>query len=150
MTLSSIRTWAVASLLFVVPTAAISAETHIVEMLNKHPDNPKIRQVFYPPVIKVEVGDTVRFVSSDKGHNSASIDGMIPEGADEWKSKLGREFEIKITQDGTYGFVCTPHYGLGMVGLILAGDYSVNLDAAKEVKHRGKAKKVFKELFETL
>ena len=127
-----------------------SAASHVVEMLNKDPDNPKIRQVFYPRVLRVEVGDTVKFVSKNKGHNTASIKGMIPEGANTWKSKLSKDFELTITQPGTYGYMCAPHYGAGMVGLILAGDHTVNLEDAKAKKHPGKSRKVFKEIFESL
>jgi len=41
---------------------------------------------------------------------------------------------------------CLPHYGMGMVALIQVGD-AVNIEAAKAVKHQGKAKKAFEELF---
>lgn len=138
-----------AALGIVLGGTAAHAETHIVQMLNKHPET-KARQVFYPPVLRAKVGDTVRFVSADKGHNSQSIAGMLPEGAKPWKSKINKDFEITLTQEGTYGYKCTPHYGLGMVGLILVGDFKTNLELAKSKKNPGKARKVFAELFESL
>ena len=131
-------------------TGATAAETHVVQMLNKHPDDPKQRQVFYPSIVRAEVGDTIQFVSVDKGHNAASIDGMIPEGAEPWKSKINEDFEITVTEEGIYGYQCTPHYGMGMVGLILVGDHSANLDQVLTVKHRGKARQVFDELLQDL
>ena len=124
-----------------------AGKVHIVEMLNKSSTNSKERMVFEPSIIKVEVGDTVRFVSKDRGHNSASIKGMLPTGAAKWKSRLGRDFEIKFDKDGTYGYMCSPHYGLGMVGVVLVGDYRQNLDQAAKKGHRGKAKKRFKQIF---
>jgi hypothetical protein len=55
---------------------------------------------------------------------------------------------VTLTQEGVYGYKCLPHYGLGMVGLIVVGDVNVNLTTAQAVKHRGrKLKKVFKVLF---
>jgi len=40
---------------------------------------------------------------------------------------------------------CLPHYGMGMVALIMVGQPD-NLEQARAVKQTGKAKKVFKEL----
>ena len=37
--------------------------------------------VFEPSFVKIAPGDTVRFVSTDKGHNAETIKGMLPEGA---------------------------------------------------------------------
>ena len=122
--------------------------THEVLMLNKHPDDKKKRNVFVPAVLKINPGDTVKFVSVDEGHNSLSSKGMIPEGAEMWKSKLNKDFEVTLDVEGTYGYNCQPHQSLGMVGLILVGDASVNFEDAKAVKQRGKAKKVMAELFE--
>ena len=39
-------------------------------------------------MLSVNVGDTVKFVPSDKGHNSESIKGMLPKGAKKWKGKI--------------------------------------------------------------
>ncbi|MEM6495256.1 MAG: pseudoazurin [Pseudomonadota bacterium] len=128
------------------------AETYEVKMFNKDPENKKLRNVFKPAVIKIKPGDTVKFISVDKGHNAESMKGMIPEGAQKWRSKISKDFELKLDKPGVYGYRCTPHYGLGMVGIIIVeGEgWDQNLAAAKEVKQRGKSKKVFKELFAQL
>jgi len=128
--------------------AAEGPVTHEVLMLNRHPDDKKKREVFVPAVLKINPGDTVKFVSVDKGHNSLSTKGMIPEGAEMWKSKINKDFEVTLDVEGTYGYNCQPHQSLGMVGLILVGDASVNFEEAKGVKQRGKAKKVMAGLFE--
>lgn len=137
----------------VILTSAVSitsvwAATHEVFMYNKNPDNKKQRNVFVPAVLKIELGDTVKFISKSKGHNTQSDKKAIPEGAENWKSKIGKDFEVTYTVDGTYSYYCTPHRGLGMVGLILVGDYKVNYDDVKASKQKGKAKKVFKTIYE--
>ncbi len=125
-----------------------SPKTIEVQMLNKHPDDPKQRMVFVPSLIRANPGDTIKFISTDKGHNSESTDDMLPEGVEEWKSKINDDFEMTVEADGTYGFNCTPHKTVGMVGLILVGDAMVNFEEAKGVRQRGKAKARYAELFE--
>ena len=124
--------------------------THEIMMYNKDPDDPKRKMVFAPHLIQINAGDTVKFVSAQKGHFSQSIKKMIPDGAEHWKGKMNKDMEITLTVPGFYGYQCTPHAGNGMVGLIIVeGDGKLsNLDAAKKVKHRGKAKKVFKSIWE--
>lgn len=123
---------------------------HEVMMYNKDPSDAKRKMVFSPDVLEINAGDVVKFVSAQKGHNSASIKGMLPEGAEKWKGKINKEIEVKFSIPGFYGYQCTPHASSGMVGLIVVqGEGKLNnLDAARSVKHRGKAKKVFKTLWE--
>lgn len=129
----------------------VMAEGNVIEvqMLNKHPDDRKIRNVFLPLIVKVQPGDTVRFISVDKGHNSASAKGMIPEGAKPWKTKISKDEDVTFEVPGIYGHVCTPHYSLGMVGLVIVEGEGMtdNLEAAKSVRQRGKAKKVWEEIW---
>lgn len=139
---------AIVALSSAVSFTSVYAATHEVLMYNKDPDNKKLRNVFVPAVLKIELGDTVKFISKSKGHNTQSDKKAIPEGAENWKSKIGKDFEVTYTVDGTYSYYCTPHRGLGMVGLILVGDYKVNLDDVKASKQRGKAKKIMKTLYE--
>lgn len=120
------------------------AETYEVKMLNKGEAGS---MVFEPAFLKVEVGDTVVFLPTDKGHNVESIKGMLPDGVEVFKSKMNAEYTLTIDQEGLYGIKCTPHYAMGMIGLIQAGD-PVNLEAANGVKQKGKAKKRFPGLFE--
>lgn len=139
--------------LFAFATVAIvtsaGAETHTVQMLNKDPANKKKRNVFIPAVLKIKPGDTVKFVSIDKGHNTETIKKMLPEGAKKWKSKISRDFEITYDKIGIYGYRCTPHYALGMVGLIIVDGegWDAKLEELKKLKQSGKAKKVFKALW---
>lgn len=122
------------------------AAEHTVQMLNKDPETGD-RNVFEPALLQIEPGDTVTFVPTDRGHNAAVQEGMFPEGATEWGGEINEEFTVTFDTEGTYGYNCTPHYGQGMVGLILVGDASVNFEEAKEVRQRGRARAVYEELF---
>ena len=122
--------------------AAGAAEIEI-KMLNK---GEKGTMVFEPDYVSAAPGDTIRFVPTDKGHNVETIKGMLPEGAEAFKSKFNEVFTVTLDREGVYGVKCAPHYGKGMVALIEVGQ-PVNLEEAKAVKQTGKAKAVFAELF---
>ena len=78
---------------------------------------------------------------------------MMPEGAKPWngpltKKKGEKSITVKFDVEGVYGYKCTPHAMLGMVGLIAVGDSLTNLKAAKEATQTiagGKAR--FKKYF---
>lgn len=123
-------------------TGAASAADHQVQMLNK---GEKGSMVFQPDYIVAAPGDTVTFIPTDKSHDAESIKGMIPEGAEAFKGKVNQEITVTVEKEGVYGVKCSPHYGMGMVALIVVGK-PTNLEDAKTIKHNGKAKKVFAEL----
>ena len=100
---------------------------HEVKMLNSGADGI---MVFEPAVIKISKGDTVNFVATDMSHNSASLDGMIPAGADSWNGALSQDISITFTEEGVYVYQCTPHAMMAMVGVIQVGE-AFNLDAVK-------------------
>ncbi len=127
--------------------AAAGAKVVEVQMLNEHPENPREKMVFYPDIVQVNPGDTIRFLSTMRGHNVELDDNMMPEGAETWKSRINEDFEITLDVEGTYGFYCTPHRSAGMVGLILVGDASVNFAEAQEARQRGRAKKRYEDIF---
>ena len=120
------------------------AADHEVRMLNKGPEGQPMQ--FDPAFLKIAPGDTVTFVATDKGHNSETILGMIPEGAETWKGKMNEEIKVTFSAEGIYGYKCAPHFGMGMVGLIQVGDNTDNLDAAQTAKLPGKAKTRMAEL----
>jgi pseudoazurin len=120
---------------------ALAAE-HEVQMLNEGPNGQ--RNWFEPAVVVAEPGDTIRFVATDKGDNSASV--VVPDGAKDWKGKLSKEVSVTLDVPGLYAYKCTPHFGLGMVGLIVVGDPSINVAAVKSARYPGKARQVMAEL----
>ena len=135
--------YAAAAVAVLAFTGGAAAEEHVIEMLNK---GEKGAMVFQPNLVHAAPGDTVKFVPTDKSHNVESIKGMIPEGAESFKSKMNEEITVTLDKDGVYGVKCSPHYGMGMVALIVVGQ-PVNADEAKAVKQTGKAKAAFAELF---
>lgn len=133
----------------VMITAAIAlmagaAQAETIEVLMKNKGEAGA-MVFEPAFVKAQSGDVIRFVPTDKGHNVESIDGMLPEGVDTFKSGLSEEFDLTVDQEGVYGVKCTPHYAMGMVALIQVGD-AVNLEEATAVTQKGKAKGHMEEL----
>lgn len=130
------------------PIRALAQGTvHEVQMLNADPEDPSQRQVFEPPVLQVQPGDTVRFVPTDRGHNSRVDEDMMPEGGQTWDGAINEEVEVTFETEGTYGYYCTPHRSAGMVGLILVGDASVNYEEAKGTRQRGRAAQRYEEYF---
>ena len=132
-----------ASLAMILLAPAAFAENFEVHMLNKGTEGA---MVFEPAFIKAAVGDTITFVSADKGHNVEGIKGMLPDGVEPFKSAMGIDYILTVTADGVYGIKCTPHYAMGMVALIQVGA-PANLDAAAAVVQKGKAKTRFEPLF---
>ena len=114
-----------------------------VKMLNKGAEGA---MVFEPSLVKIAPGDTVKFIATDKSHNAESIAGMLPAGAKPFIGKINEEIVVKFEQAGVHGVKCKPHYGMGMVAMIVVG-MPGNEEQAKAVTHPGRAKQVFANLF---
>jgi len=111
-----------------------------VKMLNKGTAGA---MVFEPNVVKADVGDTVVFVPVDKGHNAETM--LTPDGADAVTGKINEEVRVTLDREGVWVIRCKPHYALGMIAVLSAGQ-PANLDAAKAIKAPGKAGKVLPDL----
>lgn len=114
-----------------------------VKMLNKGVEGA---MVFEPSLMKIAPGDTVKFIATDKSHNAESILGMLPEGAKSFAGKVNQEIAVTFEQPGVYGIKCLPHYGMGMVAMVVVGT-PTNEAEAKAVTHPGRAKQIFSNLF---
>lgn len=123
------------------------AETFEVKMLNK---NGKENMVFEPGFLRIASGDTVRFVPTDKGHNAETIKGRIPEGAEPFKGKIGKEVEVTLTTEGLYAVQCKPHFAMGMVMTIAVGDIAEAPASFLEGRIPKRAKKRFEEYLSKL
>jgi pseudoazurin len=106
---------AVSSLL----AGAALAETHEVQMLNRGEAG---QMVFEPAFLQIASGDTVTFLSADRGHNAETIEGMIPDGAGPFSGDINDEISVTFDVEGLYGIRCTPHFAMGMVMTIAVGD----------------------------
>ena len=107
-----------------------------VQMLNQGSEG---YMVFEPSVIKIQKGDSVTCKATDAAHNTASIDGMIPAGAKVWNSKLSQDITITFDVEGIYGYQCTPHAMMAMIGLIQVGENKDNLESVKAAAQKFKA-----------
>ena len=113
------KTFATAAVLAALMTTASFAEQFEVHMMNKGAEG---MMVFEPAFLRVAVGDTVKFVAKDKGHNAESIEGMLPEGATAFEGKINEEIDVTFDTVGVYGVRCKPHFAMGMVMAIAVGD----------------------------
>ena len=120
---------------------AITAETYTVKMLNQGTEGI---MVFEPSILDVDVGDTVIFEATDAAHNSESMEGMIPNGAVSWSGPLSKDISVTFDIPGVYGYQCTPHSMMAMVGIIRVGKNIDNLEALKAVANIKKSSFVAK------
>jgi|TARA_B110000240_G_scaffold150535_1_gene166769 pseudoazurin len=116
------------------------AEDTTVEMLNKRDDGAKM--VYSEDISRIDVGDTITWLPTSKGHNVEFIAG--PDGWDApRKSKLSKEVAITFDTPGVYLYQCTPHKSMGMIAIVIVGDGTNDVSGAKV---RGKSKKKLKQL----
>ena len=115
------------SLIILSPLSVISAE-YTVKMLNNGKEG---LMVFEPSFLSIQPGDTVLFKATDVSHNSASIQGMIPEGAAAWMGAMSQDVKVTFDKEGIYVYQCTPHSMMAMVGVIKVG-VPTNLEQVKE------------------
>ena len=116
-----------------------------IEMLNKDSDGNKM--VYSQEVVKIEVDDTVTWLPSSKGHN---VEIISSPNQMKFKSKNGREAKITFDTPGIYYYLCTPHKGMGMIGLVVVGNDLSNINDVKKAKAFGKSKEKLKKLLASL
>lgn len=115
-------------------TYAQAQEIIQVEMLNKL---EKEKMIFNPTIIEVEVGDTVEWIAKSKGHNVQFV--VAPQDI-KFKSKVSRDTEYNFTESGIYLYVCTPHKGMGMYGVVM-----VKRDGLYDLTNLEEVEKAFKK-----
>ncbi|MGH8658037.1 MAG: plastocyanin/azurin family copper-binding protein [Gammaproteobacteria bacterium] len=136
----------VIAVLFGLCSSQALADQHVVKaMVTK----------YEPVVVFAQPGDTVTWTNM-AGHDSVSLSGMIPEGAEAWQSKMGENFTVTVHKEGAYVYKCSPHVSLGMLGAIVVGptppDNLAAIDEAlKTTKEpKGMVKRVVKQLKQAL
>ena len=131
------------SIILALATPAL-AEDMTIDMLNKREDGAKM--VYIEDIARIEVGDTITWVPTSKGHNVEFIAG--PDGWDApRKSKLSKEVAITFDTPGVYLYQCTPHKTMGMIAIVVVGDGDNDIS---KTKVKGKSKKKLKELLADL
>lgn len=108
----------------------------------EHMVNAQAR-VFVPDILYIQPGDTVHWMNMTS-HDTVSQDILIPEGAKGWRGSIGENLSVTLDKEGVYPYVCEPHIGFGMAGVIVVGK-PVNVDAAMD-KARSELKGPFRRL----
>jgi pseudoazurin len=129
-----------AAIFIAIGMGAAHAEDITIDMLNKRDDGAKM--VYSQDIARIDVGDTITWLPTQKGHNVEFIAG--PDG---WeapkKSKLGKEYAYTFDTAGVYLYQCTPHKSMGMIAVVVVGDGDNDISGAKV---KGKSKKKLKEI----
>ena len=131
----------VSSLAVTLALAGVAdAEDFEVKMLNRGEAG---RMVFEPSFLRIAVGDSVKFIAQDRGHNAESIPEMMPQGAPVFEGRINEEIVATFDIAGVYGVRCKPHYALAMVMTIAVGDSAAAPDGFLEGRIPRSAKKRF-------
>ena len=134
-------------LLFIFSTSSTYSAVETIEMLNKL---GKESMVYSKKVVRINVGDSILWKATTKGHNVEFIKGGTPEGVKKFKSKMNKDVEYTFEIPGIYAYWCTPHKSMGMIGFVVVGNDKSNIDKIKSLKFFGKSKKIAPDLINSL
>ena len=126
-------------------SSPVIASVVTVEMLNKDADGN--RMVYSEEIVEIAAGSTVKWVPTDKGHN---VEIIASPNDMKFKSKNGKEASVTFETPGIYYYWCTPHKGMGMIGLVVVGGDTSNKAQISKAKAIGKSKKKLKALLAQL
>ena len=124
-----------------------TAADQTIEMINKQ---GKESMVYSKKVVKVDVGETVFWKATTKGHNVEFIKGGVPDGVEKFKTKYNVDAEYTFTIPGIYAYWCTPHKNMGMIGFVVVGNDKSNIEAIKKIRYSAKSKKIAPDLINSL
>ena len=127
-----------------IASPAIASDV-TVEMLNKDADGN--RMVYSQEIVEIAAGSTVKWVPTNKGHN---VEIIASPNEMKFKSKNGKEASVTFETPGIYYYWCTPHKGMGMIGLVVVGGDISNKTQISKAKAIGKSKKKLRALLEQL
>ncbi len=127
----SLVKWCLAGALMTAGLSQAQAREIVVHMKNNGAEGA---MVFEPSFVKAAVGDTIKFMPTDKTHNAETIATMLPDGAAPAVGKINETLVVKVDKPGLWGFKCKPHYTMGMVALVQVGAKPANLAAARAAK----------------
>jgi len=102
--------------LFFVLALAIGARADVITITQSG-------LTFSPASVSVNVGDVIHWVWTGGTHNTTSNAATIPVGAAVWAAPLtagSPTFDYTVEVAGTYGYGCTFHADMGMVGVFTA------------------------------
>jgi len=106
----------VLALLLLIPIL-LNAKEHQVKLLTANSSGQMM--IMEPEFLNIEKGDSVRFIPSDASHNVQSL--VVPEGGVTFNTRMGESVVIDFDTEGAFLYKCTPHFALGMIGIIQVG-----------------------------
>jgi len=109
-------------------SSSVLAENLTIEMTSN--------RSFSIEIAKIDVGQTIEWLPTAKGHNVEFRLG--PDAAKlPKKSSFSKPISIKFETPGTYFYWCTPHKNSGMIGLVVVGGDTSNIDKIAELDLAG-------------
>ena len=117
MRINKIFSVSVSVLIILFASTSVRSEQHVVKLLTTASNGETM--VFEPGFLKVSVGDTIVFEPADASHNAESFFAPISDA--NFYTELGVTESVVLTQEGVYLYKCTPHFMLGMIGVIQVG-----------------------------
>lgn len=140
------RKFLAACIILALTASTSSAAEVVVEMLSRD-KTANLGNVYKPGLIRVNRGDTVKWKATQSGHNVAFVAGAVPAGVPLFTSPMSKDVNFKFEKPGIYLYKCTPHIGMGMVGIVLVGNDKSNLAAVKATYVPPLAKKRLEPIF---
>ncbi|WP_181902171.1 plastocyanin/azurin family copper-binding protein [Thalassotalea euphylliae] len=119
---------ALCALLALCASNVAVAKNHEVKLLTA--DSNGQTMIMSPGYLKIAKGDTVTFIPADVTHNVESI--AIPASAKKFTSTMGEKFSYTFDEQGVYLYKCTPHFVMGMLGVIQVDDANNLADVQKQ------------------
>lgn len=119
----------------------------VVEMLNSKNGETF---VYSDKILRIKSNDTVTWKSENPGHNAEFIAQGYPAGAADMHGKIGKDVSYAFEAPGIYVVKCTPHFGLGMIQVIVVDDNLSNLDQVEKLTFPGKSKPLAESIFAQL
>ena len=93
-------------------------------------------RAFSLEIAEINVGETIEWLPTAKGHNVEFRLGpdnvKLPK-----KSPFSKPVSIKFDTAGTYLYWCTPHKNMGMIGLVVVGNDTSNIDKIAQIELSG-------------
>ena len=132
----------VSAMLFATPSLAADLT---IEMLNKDENGNKM--IYSQEVVRVDVGDTINWVPTTKGHN---VEMIASPNDVKFKSKVSKEASMTFDTPGIYYYLSAAHKGMGIIGLVVVGGDVSNKDEVAKARALGKSKKKLKALLKTI
>lgn len=77
---------------------------------------------FEPDVVRIQPGESVRFLNSRGQHTVKSVSKMLPEGAEKVVISHADVADVPFSVPGIYGFTCGIHGRYGMAMIVVVGE----------------------------